>query len=368
MDKTLAPKAGAVRDDRRSDNIDYLVFIGRFEPFHNGHQAVALLALQRAHKVIFLIGSAHAPRTVKNPWSVSERAVMIQAALPAHAERLIIKPLRDHLYNESQWITEVQRQVADAIRADGNDPSLCRTALIGKDKDASSYYLKEFPQWDLIDVHHTETLSATELRQYLFEADQIDSHGALLLIRANVPQPVFEMLDAFRKNAPAFKQLVAEYKFIESYRAAWKQAPYAPTFVTTDAVVVYAGHVLLVRRRAEPGKGLWALPGGFLQQSESILDGCIRELREETRLKIPVPVLKGSIKNQHVFDHPDRSQRGRTITHAFHFDFPAGELPEVRGSDDADKARWLPVSEALDSGAQLFEDHWHILEYFLGRG
>jgi bifunctional NMN adenylyltransferase/nudix hydrolase len=125
--------------------------------------------------------------------------------------------------------------------------------------------------------------------------------------------------------------------------------------------------VLLVRRRSEPGKGLWALPGGFVRENETVQASCLRELREETRLKIPVPVLKGSIKGTHVFDHPERSLRGRTITHAFHFDFPVGELPPVRGGDDAEKARWFPVSEALEMGPQLFEDHLHILEFFLGR-
>lgn len=346
---------------------DYLVFIGRFEPFHNGHAAVARHALGKAAKVIFLVGSADTPRTVKNPFTVAERAVMIQAALADSAERLIVRPLRDHLYNESQWIANVQRSVAEAVRADGGDAQ-ARIGLVGMDKDASSYYLREFPQWPLVDVNHTATLSATELRKYLFEANQIDSHGGLMLIRANVPAPVFDMLEAFRKSSPAFKQLVAEYQFIEQYRAAWADAPYAPTFVTTDAVVVHSGHVLLVRRRAEPGRGLWALPGGFVGQHETLLDACLRELREETRLKVPLAVLKGSIKGERVFDHPDRSARGRTITHAFHFDFPAGELPQVRGGDDADKARWIPVSEALEMSPQLFEDHLHILEYFLGRG
>jgi bifunctional NMN adenylyltransferase/nudix hydrolase len=347
--------------------MDYLVFIGRFEPFHNGHAAVARLALGRARKLIFLVGSADTPRTIKNPWTVAERAVMIQSALAEAADRLIIRPLRDSLYNESQWIANVQRTVAEAIKADGGSPD-ARIGLVGQDKDASSYYLREFPQWDLVDVRHTEALSATELRRYLFEANQLESHGGRMLIRANVPAPVFEMLEAFRKSSPAFAQLVTEYHFIEKYKAAWEDAPYAPTFVTTDAVVVHSGHVLLVRRRAEPGKGLWALPGGFVGQDESLLDACLRELREETRLKLPVPVLKGSIKGSHVFDHPDRSQRGRTITHAFHFDFPSGELPDVRGSDDADKARWIPVSEALEMSTQLFEDHLHILEFFLGRG
>ena len=346
---------------------DYLVFIGRFEPFHNGHAAVARLALSRAKKLIFLVGSADTPRSLRNPWTVAERAVMIQAALEGAGERLLIRPLKDHLYNEAQWIAGVQRTVAEAIRADGHAGE-AKIGLVGMDKDDSSYYLREFPQWPLVDVQHTETLSATELRRYLFEAGSVDFHGALLMLRGNVPAPVYAMLEAFRKSGPAYAQLVAEYQFIEQYKAAWKDAPYAPTFVTTDAVVVHSGHVLLVRRRAEPGKGLWALPGGFVGQQQGLLDSCLRELREETRLKIPAPVLKGSLKGQHVFDHPERSQRGRTITHAFHFDFPAGELPAVRGGDDADKARWIAVSEALDMGPKLYEDHLHILEFFLGRG
>lgn len=346
---------------------DYLVFIGRFEPFHNGHAAVARHALGLARKVVFLVGSADTPRTIKNPFTVAERAVMIQSALSDAADRLIVRPLRDRLYNESQWIAGVQRTVHEAIKADGGSDN-ARIGLIGQDKDASSYYLREFPQWRLVDVNHTATLSATELRRYLYEANQVDSHGGLMMIRANVPTPVFDMLEAFRKNSPAFQQLVSEYRFIERYRASWADAPYPPTFVTTDAVVAHSGHVLLVRRRAEPGKGLWALPGGFVEQHETLLEACLRELREETRLKIPLPVLKGSIKRTHVFDHPERSLRGRTITHAYHFDFPTGELPEVRGGDDAGKARWIPVSEALDMGPQLFEDHLHILEYFLGRG
>lgn len=347
-------------------DFDYLVFIGRFEPFHNGHAAVARHALARAGKLIILVGSADTPRTTKNPWTVAERAVMIQAALGDAADRLVVRPLRDRLYNEALWVADVQRTVSEAVKADGGDATV-RIGLVGMDKDASSYYLREFPQWPVVDVRHVETLSATELRSYLFDANDVDSHGALMLLRGNVPAPVYDMLDAFRRKAPAFKQLVAEHAFLRTYREAWADAPYPPTFVTTDAVVVHSGHVLLVRRRAEPGKGLWALPGGFVGQHETLLDACLRELREETRLKIPVPVLRGSLKGQQVFDHPDRSLRGRTITHAYHFDFPTGELPTVKGGDDADKARWIPVSEALEMGPQLFEDHLHILEFFLGR-
>ncbi len=348
-------------------DFDYLVFIGRFEPFHNGHAAVARHALTRAAKLIVLIGSADTPRTVKNPWTVSERRVMIEAALAELAPRLIVRPLRDHLYNESLWIAGVQRGVREAIAADGGDPATARVGLVGQDKDASSYYLREFPQWALVDTVQTPMLSATELRHYLFGSTGATDNGALLMLKANLPAPVHDMLLAFRSNHAIFDQLVAEYRFVETYRAGWKAAPYPPTFVTTDAIVVHSGHVLLVRRRAEPGKGLWALPGGFVRQSETVFDACLRELREETRLKLPLPVLRGSLRAEKVFDHPGRSLRGRTITHAFHFEFPTGELPPVKGGDDADKARWFSLAEALEMSPSLFEDHLHILEYFLGR-
>src|SRR5688572_30563199 len=120
-------------------DFDYLVFIGRFEPFHNGHLAVARHALGRARKLVFLVGSADTPRTIKNPWSVAERTVMIQSALADVVDRLIVRPLRDRLYNESLWIAEVQRTVAEAIKADGGSND-ARIGLVGKGKDASSYY------------------------------------------------------------------------------------------------------------------------------------------------------------------------------------------------------------------------------------
>lgn len=339
---------------------DYAVYIGRFEPFHLGHASVLARALREAEKAIVLVGSAGAPRTAKNPWSFAEREIMIRAAAGAESGRVIVRPLHDHLYNENAWIAAVQAEVGDVLARDGAraDVSVC---LIGHVKNATSYYLKAFPQWQLIDAEAVPMLSATELRQHLFAGDT----GALRLIEANVPAPVFEMVSAFR-TTQAYAQLMEEYRHVEAYRAAWNAAPYAPTFVTADAVVVHSGHVLLVKRKAQPGRGLWALPGGFVQPDETVREAAIRELREETRLKLPVPVLKGSLRGEAVFDHPERSQRGRTITHAFHFDFPTGELPAVRGGDDAARARWVPIAEAQRMRDQLFEDHFFILEHFLG--
>ncbi|QGM98989.1 bifunctional nicotinamide-nucleotide adenylyltransferase/Nudix hydroxylase [Methylocystis parvus] len=336
---------------------DLAVFIGRFEPFHLGHLAILRRALALSQRVVVLVGSAEAPRTAKNPWTYAERVVMIEAALGADAKRVATLPLRDHLYNDNAWLAEAQSLVA-SVAGDANT-----IALFGFSKDASSYYLKAFPQWELVDAASVPLLSATELRRHLYSEEA----GALRLIEANVPRPVFEIIDAFRKTE-AYRQTLEEFRHVESYRAAWADAPYAPIFVTVDAVVAHSGHVLLVKRKAQPGKGLWALPGGFVAQDETLRDAALRELREETRLKIPIPVLRGNLRGEAVFDHPGRSLRGRTVTHAFYFEFPSGELPPVRGADDAARARWIPISEVQNMRASLFEDHFFILEHFLGAG
>jgi bifunctional NMN adenylyltransferase/nudix hydrolase len=122
----------------------------------------------------------------------------------------------------------------------------------------------------------------------------------------------------------------------------------------------------MIKRKSEPGKGLWALPGGFLDanKDKSMVSCAIRELKEETGIKVPVPVLLGSIKSNKVFDAINRSARGRTITHAYYIQLPDGELPKVKGQDDAEKASWIPIAR-LDS-SEVFEDHYEIIQTFIG--
>lgn len=74
------------------------------------------------------------------------------------------------------------------------------------------------------------------------------------------------------------------------------------------------------------------------------------------------------LRDTAVFDDPRRSLRGRTITHAFYFDFASGCLPSVRGGDDAARARWVPMRELGSLRSKMFEDHFFILEHFLGVG
>jgi bifunctional NMN adenylyltransferase/nudix hydrolase len=114
---------------------------------------------------------------------------------------------------------------------------------------------------------------------------------------------------------------------------------------------------------------LLALPGGFLAPDQTLEDSMIRELKEETQIKVPAQVLRGSIKNSHAFDYPERSQRGRTVTFTYFIELEPSlkdGLPRVKGGDDAAKAFWLPLSALGEKEDEFFEDHIHIIRYFLG--
>jgi bifunctional NMN adenylyltransferase/nudix hydrolase len=160
--------------------------------------------------------------------------------------------------------------------------------------------------------------------------------------------------------------LVQEWQMLRSYHAAWASAPYPPVFVTVDAVVRCAGHVLLIRRGQAPGKGLWAVPGGFIEQRETTWQSALRELAEETHLRLLEDTMRHCHRASAVFDHPDRSQRGRTITHAFYFDLGERELPEITAADDAQDARWVALADLAAMEDQFHDDHFHMLDHFLG--
>ncbi len=331
-----------------------LVLIGRFQPFHNAHLEIIKRATALTDQLVIITGSAKQPRTYKNPFTSAERAQMIRAATGGLTLRVHIEENVDTIYNDQAWAVRVQG-IVSKYKILGT-----KTAIIGHKKDDSSFYLDMFPQWDYVDVEEIEPLSAVNIRDLFFKTN-FNSN----FIKNVVPQTTYDFLMAFRRTEE-FQQIIREREFVENYKKQYASLPYPPIFSTADSVVIQSGHVLMIKRRAEPGKGLWALPGGYVNANtdKSVEDAAIRELREETMIKVPAPVLRGSIVRSKVFDAIDRSPRGRIITHAFYIQLPDGELPKVKGSDDAEKARWVPIAEVKSE--ECFEDHYEILQHFLG--
>lgn len=144
-------------------------------------------------------------------------------------------------------------------------------------------------------------------------------------------------------------KIIYTYFYMDENRYCYK---YPRPAVTTDCVILaFDGgelKVLLVKRGNEPFKGLWALPGGFLEEHETAEEGAMRELKEETGLDEVHAV------QLHAYSAPDRDPRERVVTIAF---VALVRLREVKGSDDAVDARWFPVADHPDLGF----DHASIL-------
>lgn len=333
---------------------DVVVYIGRMQPPTRAHAANVQKAMELAKMVIVLFGSSNQPRTIKNPWTWSERATMLFNQLPpAATARVRCRPIHDFRYNDQEWVQQIQ----SIVKKETLNYDKPKIGIIGCKKDSSSYYLELFPQWKLVEMDHIEDVNATTVRNEYFTGKLFNWHDRPL-IDGQLEQYLRKWSESHE-----YDQLCKEHEFIEKYKATWAVAPYPPTFVTVDGAVIQSGHILLVQRKAAPGEGLWALPGGFVDQNEQLLPAVLRELREETKLKVPSAVMQGSIVGRQVFDHPGRSLRGRTITHAFAFLLPPGELPKVKGGDDAKKARWFPINDALDMEEFLFEDHIEIIRF-----
>ncbi|MAN27185.1 MULTISPECIES: NUDIX domain-containing protein [Mesonia] len=124
--------------------------------------------------------------------------------------------------------------------------------------------------------------------------------------------------------------------------------------ITTDAVIFAEEkeglYVLLIKRKNEPYQGQWALPGGFLEEDELLETGCLRELQEETGLKLD------KVERVGVYDAIQRDPRGRTISVAF--TTKLSKRKTIKGSDDAAEAKWMLLKEV----EEIAFDHGQIIE------
>ncbi len=131
--------------------------------------------------------------------------------------------------------------------------------------------------------------------------------------------------------------------------------PVQNILVTVDAVVFYKNgpdlQVLLVKRKHEPFTGMWALPGGFVEDDEELEVAALRELEEETGLKLV------AMAQLHTFGKVGRDSRGRTVSVVYYA--VVDTKVSVAGADDAEEAAWLNIT---DIKALAF-DHKQILEF-----
>ena len=341
-----------------------LVYIGRFQPFHNEHLRVIEQALTKCDHLVLVIGSCNVARSTKNPFTAEEREAMIRASV-SNPEAISFVYSNDYPYDWQRWEDEIVDAVQEAVldnlngglpvRLHGLDQ--CNIGLLCPRKDAETgEYLDLFQCWEHINVEVENPINATDIRKaYLGDVYSDSYEGYDEYLDSVVPVAVAQYMNNFEATV-AFKTLYEEYAYIQRYKESWADAPFPPMFITVDNVVIHRGKVLLIKRGGYPGNGLWALPGGFHEVGQTLRQSALRELREETTLDNVEIYLEDS----RVFDNPSRSQLGAMVTHAYFYLIPDEvEVPLVSGQDDATHAEWVDL-DYLDP-RQMHDDHWHII-------
>ena len=175
---------------------DYLVFIGRFQPFHLAHMQTIKIALQHSQNVILALGSAQNERNIKNPFSASEREQMILSNFSeADQQRIKFVHVID-VYDDQKWQQLVQSLVTGVVEPEA------KVGLIGHFKDESSYYLKLFPEWQMVELDSlVGAISATPLREAYYRGEIIESA---------FPLGTSEFLHKF-KNTETYQQLAHKF-------------------------------------------------------------------------------------------------------------------------------------------------------------
>lgn len=346
------------------------VYIGRFQTPHFAQQETIRAALTKCDRLVILVGSADIARDPKNPFTFDERKQVLDSMVSnmvadewakGRTTKYDILPLNDFVYDNNKWLRQVHSQVSSVTKSKDVTVTGCM-----KTGDESTFYLKFFPQWktDFVSEIREDlgmVMNSTAIRKDYF------SEGT---ISENLPDETKDFLVKFPiLKAAEHQELINEFEFVERYRKQmYETLPYTNIpFLTGDSVVVAAGHVLLIKRRTYPGKGLYALPGGFFDAwtDKDQVETAIRELEEETKIDVPSKVLYGNIRSVTEFGDFNRSLRWRIITKVVHIQLPDNTLPKVKGSDDAEKAMWVPLGDLPKLRSKFFEDHYSILDTLL---
>ncbi|CAI3124982.1 Bifunctional NMN adenylyltransferase/Nudix hydrolase [Acinetobacter calcoaceticus] len=176
---------------------DYLVFIGRFQPFHLAHMQTIEIALQQSHYVVLALGSAQMERNIKNPFLAIEREQMILSNFSLDEQKRIKFVHVVDVYNDEKWVKQVKSLVNGVIEPTST------VGLIGHFKDESSYYLKLFPEWIMVELDSLkDSISATPMREAYYRGE---------IQTEFFPVGTIQFLDEFQKTR-TYQQLQQRFE------------------------------------------------------------------------------------------------------------------------------------------------------------
>lgn len=319
------------------------VIIGRFQPLHNGHVALIEQALAENDQVLVLVGSVNKERDYKNPFTVEQRFEMIRSAFEGRlfTDGLNIRGLKDKP-TDDEWVQEVIANVAQLEE----DPS--KVVLYTSEKDIEWYranFLYNTVEADSGDIH------ATDIRKDLYTGCL--KRNALALEK--IPRENWDLIDSYINDR--FWDFGLE---MEQCIRGKKDAIIAHKFgnpiePVAHAVVMHKGNILVVKRNSIRGKDQWAIPGGFMEATETTRQAAIRELKEETG--VDLLALKVKEMAQAIEENiDDLSVRTLGINYLY-LVAPEETIEVVIDEDEVSAYKWVDVHDVLTEREILFYNH-----------
>lgn len=336
------------------------IAILRAQPLHIGHLEVLKTAFNKVDNVLIFIGSANSPRTINNPFTYEERRLLINKIFYNEwiDGKAIILPLNDYIYDNVKW----KKQIDDAINyyADTNhhigllsNKDIC---IVGGCK--GEWYFDLFPE---IAHEYPETtiagLNATDIRDIYFTMWYEDANKKLEPL---LPRETFEFLKKFRFTK-WYGYIACELGKIKELNREYGKGP----FLTSDNVITQGDKILLIKRKNHPGKGLFAIPGGFVESNETFEQAAYRELKEETNLSISLEEFKKYLVKTKIYDHPRRSIASRIVTMAHLIVLPEDLEVKFKAGDDAVECFWYQIKKLNEISSLFYDDHYSILNEIL---
>ena len=310
--------------------VKFGIFIGRFQvpSPHAGHRMALASAASQCERLLVLVGSANASPSIRNPWDIKHRCAAVRNVLHSqgYGSKTVVMPLNDYPYSDAMWMTDVRCAVE---RVFGITEDI---TIFGHYKEGNDY-LSWFPNWKFKDIPSTISIDGTSIRNKLLVENSPE-----------VPLAVREDYVYYQNEAKTF----ASFPHKESLQ-----------FVCADALVTCGDEILLIKRAHPPGRGTWALPGGFKHGNETFVQCALRELYEETGIEID----PDSVGISKLYDSPSRSCGIPRITKVVWISMI--EKPPIRAADDASDVQWINIFTAVNDMV-LFQDHLGIICDMLG--
>ncbi len=286
--------------------------IGRFQPFHKGHEDLIAYASKKVKYLIIGIGSADQHHTIDNPFTAKERTDMINQTLENKLNYTIV-PIPD-INNYAKWVKHVEETVKQKV-----------DIIFTGNKIVQELFEKE--GYKVVKIKETRSyVSGAAIR------DMISRDGPWEEL---VPKGVEKIIE----------ETGGITRIKEIYNSRYKNPVPA-----VDVIIETNKGILLIERNHEPFG--WAIPGGHIEYGESAETAAVREAKEETSLDVKLIRLLG------VYSDPKRDPRKHTISMVY--------VAKSEGVPKADSdAKSFKIYTKDNLPENLCFDHKKILEdYF----